>query len=97
MPSIYWSVVKPNTGLCAVKRQDWGVVASEDGLAVAYPVIAARKDGSVTLAFAYSGAGQISDNQYPAYPGVCVSGGGAAAGAGAGHCCLPGQANGKTG
>jgi hypothetical protein len=71
MPSIYWSIVKPNTGLCAVKRLDWGVVASEEGLAVAYPVVAARKDGSVTLAFAYSGAGQISDNQYPAYPGAC--------------------------
>jgi hypothetical protein len=71
VPSIYWAAVKPNYGLCAVKRLDWGVVASEEGLALAFPVIAARKDGSVALAFAYSGAGTVSDGHHPAYPGVC--------------------------
>jgi hypothetical protein len=73
MPSIYYAVVQPDEGLCSVSRLEWGIVASQDGLATAYPVIAARKDGSATLAFAYSGAGTISDGQsrYPAYPGTC--------------------------
>jgi hypothetical protein len=75
VPSIYWAIVKPNHGLCAVKRQDWGVVASDEGLALAFPVIAARKDGSVALAFAYSGAGTVSNGHYPAFPGVCTESG----------------------
>lgn len=71
MPSIYYAVVQPDQGLCSVSRLEWGLVASQDGLATAYPVIAARKDGSATLAFAYSGAGTIADGTYPAFPGAC--------------------------
>lgn len=70
MPSIYWAVVKPAPGLCSVTRLDWGVVASAEGLAAAYPVIAARTDGRAAVAFAYSGAGTISGGKYPANPGV---------------------------
>lgn len=69
MPSVYYGIVQPGAGLCAVSRLEWGVVASQDGLALAYPVIAARKETSATLAFAYSGAGSISDGVYPANPG----------------------------
>lgn len=69
MPAVYWAIVEPAPGLCSVSRLEWGVVASEEGLAAAYPVIAARRDGGAALAFAYSGAGTISNGHYPAYPG----------------------------
>lgn len=72
MPSIYHAVVKPGPGLCSVARLNWGVVGSAEGLAAAYPVIAARKDGGTALAFAYSGSGTISNGRYPAYPGAAA-------------------------
>lgn len=71
MPSLYWSILKPGAGLCTAQRLCWGVLASQDGLALAYPVIAAAKEeDEAVMAFAYSGAGTISDSKYPAYPGV---------------------------
>jgi hypothetical protein len=52
---------------------DYGLIASESGLALAYPVIAARKEGAV-LAYAYGGARSIQLNgaSYPAYAGKHV-------------------------
>lgn len=69
-PSIYWVVVDPSPGLCKPALKDWGMVASADGLTLAYPVIAACERG-VFLAYAYSGSVNISlkAQSYPAYAG----------------------------
>lgn len=69
MPSIYWAILKVTDDLCKLSRKDHGLVASQDGLALAYPVIAARKEGGALLAFSYSGKGSIAGGQYPAYAG----------------------------
>lgn len=68
-PAVYWAILEPKLpGLCQLQRKDWGVIASSEGLATAYPVIAATRTGAV-LAYSYSGAGTISEGRYPAFPG----------------------------
>jgi len=69
-PSIYWAVVDPSHGLCKPALKNWGMVASADGLTLAYPVIAACERG-VFLAYAYSGSGNLNlkAQSYPAYAG----------------------------
>ena len=71
VPSIYYAVIEPGPRLCQPNLRDWGVVASADGLALAFPVIAAMDNGGVFLAFAYSGSHVVVvDGQtYNAYPG----------------------------
>lgn len=71
MPSIYYGIIAthPGTGLCKAARKKWGFIASHDGLALAYPVVAARKDGSAIVFFSYSGAKQLPHSLGPAYPG----------------------------
>jgi len=74
MPSLYWAIFKPGAGLCTAKRVCWGVLASQDGLALAYPVIAAAKgEDEAVMAFAYSGAGTVSEGKFAAYPGVATA------------------------
>jgi hypothetical protein len=70
MPSVYWAVIKATDNLCELTRKDHGLIASQDGLALAYPVIAAREDGGALVAFSYSGKGAIAGGRYPAYPGA---------------------------
>lgn len=76
LPSIYWSVVEPELpGFCGIFNRDWGVIASSEGLATAYPVIAARKTAlsGAVLAYTYGGAGTIAGGQFPAYAGAQTS------------------------
>lgn len=72
LPSVYWAIVEPTIpGLCDLKREDWGLVASSEGLALTYPVIAARKEVTgAALAFSYGGALTVSNAAYPAYAGA---------------------------
>jgi hypothetical protein len=69
MPSIYWAVIKSTENLCELTRKDHGLIASQDGLALAYPVIAAREGGGALVAFSYSGKGGIAGGKHPAFPG----------------------------
>lgn len=69
VPSIYWAVIKPTDDICHLSREDQGMVASDDGLALAYPVIVAAKEGGAVLAYSYSGADKMADGTLPAYPG----------------------------
>lgn len=73
MPSIYWAIIKSTDNLCDLTRKDHGLIASQDGLALAYPVIAARDNGGALVAFSYSGKGGIAGGRYPAYPGVATA------------------------
>jgi hypothetical protein len=69
-PSIYYGVFAYSRHLCRVVRQDWGVVASRDGLAVSFPVIGGRPGGGALLAYSFSGASKALPNSLgPAYPG----------------------------
>lgn len=45
-------------------------MASQDGLSLAYPVIAGKSGGGAILAFSYSGPGKMSNNLFDAYPGA---------------------------
>lgn len=54
--------------MCHLHRKDWGVIASTEGLATGYPVIAGTRTGA-KLAYSYGGAGKISGGRYPAFPG----------------------------
>ena len=71
LPALYWAIIDPSPKLCKPSVMDWGVVASEQGLALAFPVIAAREDCGALLAFAYGGNMDITlnGNTYPAYAG----------------------------
>jgi hypothetical protein len=72
VPSIYWAIVAthPGSGLCKAARKKWGFIASQDGLALAYPVIAARADGSAIVVYSYSGeTEELPHSLGPAYPG----------------------------
>jgi hypothetical protein len=71
MPSIYWAIISthPGTGLCKAARKKWGFIASEDGLALAYPVIAAKNDGGALVVFAYSGSENLPHSLGPAHAG----------------------------
>lgn len=72
MPSIYWAIIAthPGSGLCKAARKKWGFIASQDGLALAYPVIAARQDGTALVVYSYSGeTDELPHSLGPAYPG----------------------------
>lgn len=69
VPSVYWAILKPTDDICQLTREDQGMVASQDGLALAYPVIAGRHDGSAVLAYSYSGAGTLASGMFQAFPG----------------------------
>jgi len=71
LPSIYWAVVDPSPNLCKLTVERRGVVASEDGLALAYPSIAAHAQGGVILAYSYAGNTTVTLDgvSYPAYAG----------------------------
>lgn len=73
VPSIYWAVVDPSENLCKPSLEDWGLLASEQGLALAYPVIAPRDCGAF-LAYAYGGNTTIKLDgvSRPAYAGELV-------------------------
>lgn len=73
MPSIYWAIIKSTDNLCELARKDHGLIASQDGLALAYPVIAARQDGGALVGFSYSGKGGVAGGRHPAYPGVATA------------------------
>lgn len=72
VPSIYWAIVAtyPGSGLCKAARKKWGFIASQDGLALAYPIVAAREDGSAIVVYSYSGdTEELPHSLGPAYPG----------------------------
>lgn len=64
------AIIKVADDICKLTRKDHGLVASQDGLALAYPVIAARPKGGALLAFSYSGKGTIAGGKSPAHPGA---------------------------
>jgi hypothetical protein len=70
VPSIYYAIIAPSRGLCKAHIHKSGLVASEDGFALGFPIIAARDDGAV-LGYSYGSAGSIELNgvTYPAYAG----------------------------
>jgi hypothetical protein len=73
LPSIFWAIIKPTQDICHLSREDQGMVASKDGLALAYPVIAGKKEGGAVVAFSFSGSGSMANGLRPAYPGkLCV-------------------------
>lgn len=69
IPSIYWAALKPTDDICKLSREDQGMVASKDGLALAYPVIAGRKKGGAVIAFSFSGNDTMANGLRKAYPG----------------------------
>jgi hypothetical protein len=71
LPSIYWAVIRPTDDICQLSREDQGMLASEDGLSLAYPVIAASKSGGAVLAYSYSGPSEMA-NGVDAFPGEGV-------------------------
>jgi hypothetical protein len=64
------AIIKVTDDICKLSRKDHGLVASADGLALAYPVIAARPKGGALLAFSFSGKGTCAGGKAPAYPGA---------------------------
>lgn len=74
MPSIYWAIISthPGSGLCKAARKKWGFIASEDALALAYPVIAARPDGSALVVYSFSGCEELPHSLGLAFPGGCL-------------------------
>lgn len=72
LPAIFWAIVDPSAKLCSPSLANWGVVASINGLSLAYPVITGRHDCGAFLAFAYGGNTTIELNgeTYPAYAGA---------------------------
>lgn len=69
VPSIYWAALRPTEDICQLSREDQGMVASDDGLALAYPVIAGRKSGGAVIAFSFSGNDTMANGLRKAYPG----------------------------
>jgi hypothetical protein len=74
VPSIYYAIVDPSAKLCDPHIDRWGVVASEDRYALAYPSIGARLDGAV-LCYSYGSDEKIylDGVSYPAYAGEQAS------------------------
>ena len=72
-PAIYWAFIKPLTSdLCTTTLQltASGMVASANGLAFGFPVIAAKVTGKgAVLAYCYAGPGDLPGNLGPAYAG----------------------------
>jgi hypothetical protein len=72
IPSIYWAAIKPTMDICQLSREDQGMVASQDGLAFGYPVIAGKRHGlGGVIAFSYSGGDMMAGGMYRAWPGKC--------------------------
>lgn len=71
VPSIYWAIIDPSPDLCTPSLLDWGMVASEQGLALAFPAMAAREECGALLAYVYGGNTTLllDGNSYPAYAG----------------------------
>jgi hypothetical protein len=69
--SIYWAIIDPSRHLCKPSIHHWGLVASEQGLALTFPTIAARHDCGAVLAYVYGGNMDVRLNgrSYPAYAG----------------------------
>lgn len=61
-PSVYWAVIEPGTlATGGIPVQGSGVIASKDGLALAFPVIAALSNGEgVVVAYSYSRSGEVA-------------------------------------
>lgn len=70
VPSIYYAIVDPSEKLCDPHVDRWGMVASEDHYALAYPSIGARLDGAV-LCYSYGSdkAIVLDGVSTPAYAG----------------------------
>lgn len=62
VPSIYWAVIEPGTlATGAITVQGSGVIASKDGIALGFPVIAATASGDgAVVAYSYSRSGEVS-------------------------------------
>lgn len=66
VPSVYWAVIEPGTlATGGITVQGSGVIASKDGLALAFPVIAALSHGEgaprgAVIAYSYSKAGEVA-------------------------------------
>lgn len=71
VPSIYWAIIAthPGSGLCKAARKKWGFIASQDGLALAYPVIAARDDGTAVVVYSFAGNVELDHSLGFAHPG----------------------------
>ena len=71
VPSIYWAVIEPGTlATGAITVQGSGVIASKDGIALGFPVIAATASGDgAVVAYSYSRSGEVS-GLGPVYAGV---------------------------
>jgi hypothetical protein len=62
VPSVYWAVIEPGTlATGGITVQGSGVIASQDGLALAFPVIAALNNGEgAVIAYSYSKSGEVA-------------------------------------
>jgi hypothetical protein len=71
LPAIFWAIVQPSAKLCSPSLLSWGMVASEQGLSLALPVITGRHECGAFLAFSYGGNRTIELNgePYSAYAG----------------------------
>jgi hypothetical protein len=56
VPSIYWAIIEPGSlATGAINVQGSGVIASKDGMALAFPAIAALEDAEgAVVAYSYS-------------------------------------------
>lgn len=74
VPSIYWAIIEPNSmATGAITVHGAGVIASKDGLALGFPVIAALASGDgAVVAYSYSGSGEVAGIG-PVYAGGLVS------------------------
>lgn len=72
VPSVYWAVIEPGTlATGGITVQGSGVIASKDGLALAFPVIAALNNGEgAVVAYSYSKSGEVAGIG-AAYAGGC--------------------------
>jgi hypothetical protein len=71
LPAIFWAIVQPSPKLCSPSLLSWGMVASEQGLSLALPIITGRHECGAFLAFSYGGNRTIELNgkSYPAHAG----------------------------
>lgn len=62
VPSIYWAVVEPaSLATGGINVQGSGVIASKDGIALAFPTIAALASGDgAVVAYSYSTSGSVA-------------------------------------
>lgn len=74
LPSVYWAFVNPGgEDLCNLTVTRSGVIASADGLSLAYPTVAGREDGGAVVSYSFSGNNtQLTNGQGPAFAGQGV-------------------------